>query len=150
MKQMVVDAVDNVDELIERYYRAQGEFLRGNPEPLKDLFSHTEDVTLANPYGPPVRGWEKVAEAVEHAASLRSDGEFVEWQIVAMYVTAELAYVLQIERAEAKIGAREDIAPIAVRATMIFRPEEDGEWKIVHRHADPITTPRPAESVIQE
>jgi ketosteroid isomerase-like protein len=150
MKQMVVVAVDNVDELIERYYRAQGEFLRGNPEPVKDLFSHREDVTLANPYGPPVRGWEKVAEAVEHAASLRSDGTFVEWQIVAKYVSAELAYVVQIERAEAKIGAREEITPIAVRSTMIFRPEEDGEWKIVHRHADPITTPQPAESVIQE
>jgi ketosteroid isomerase-like protein len=148
MKQKVVGAVDNVDELIEQYYRAQREFLRGNPEPVKDLFSHREDVTLANPYGPPVRGWEKVAEAVEHAASLRSDGTFVEWQIVAMYVTAELAYVVQIERAEAKIGAREDICPLAVRATMIFRPEEDGEWKIVHRHADPITTTQPAESVI--
>jgi ketosteroid isomerase-like protein len=150
MQRMVVVAVDNVDELIERYYRAQGEFLRGNPEPVKDLFSHRDDVTLANPYGPPVRGWEEVSKGIEHAASLRSDGEFVEWQIVAMYVSAELAYVVQIERAEAKIGAREDIAPIAVRATMIFRPEEDGEWKIVHRHADPITTPRPAESVIQE
>jgi ketosteroid isomerase-like protein len=150
MKQMVVVTVDKVDELIEQYFRAQREFLRGNPEPVKDLFSHTEDVTLANPYGPPVRGWEKVAEAVEHAASLRSDGTFVEWQIVAKYVSAELAYVVQIERAEAKIGAREEITPIAVRATMIFRPEEDGEWKIVHRHADPITTTQPAESVIQE
>jgi len=150
MKQMVVAAVNDVDELIERYFRAQREFLRGNPEPVKDLFSHTEDVTLANPYGPPVRGWEKVSKSIEHAASLRSDGEFVEWQIVAKYVTAELAYVVQIERAEAKIGAREEITPLAVRATMNFRPEEDGEWKIVHRHADPITTPQPAESVIQE
>jgi ketosteroid isomerase-like protein len=151
MKRMVVDAVeDDVDELIERYFRAQGEFLRGNPEPVKDLFSRREDVTLANPYGPPVRGWDEVSMSIEHAASLRSDGEFLEWQIVAMYATAELAYVVQIERAEAKIGAREDIAPIAVRATMIFRPEEDGEWKIVHRHSDPVTTPRPAESVIQE
>jgi ketosteroid isomerase-like protein len=149
MKLTVVAAADGVDELIERYFRAQGEFLRGNPEPVKELFSRREDVTLANPYGPPVRGWEKVAEAVEHAASLRSDGEFLEWQIVAKYVTTELAYVVQIERAEAKIGAREDVTPLAVRATMIFRPE-DGEWKIVHRHADPITTPQPAESVIQE
>ena len=32
---------------------------------------------------------------------------------------------------------------------MIFRPE-DGTWKVVHRHADPITTPQPAESVIRE
>jgi ketosteroid isomerase-like protein len=143
-------SVDDVDELIEQYYRAQGEFLKGNPEPVKDLFSRREDVTLANPYGPPVRGWDKVSKTIEHAASLRSDGTFLEWQIVAKYVSAELAYVVQIERAEAKIGAMEDIASLAVRATMIFRPEEDGEWKIVHRHADPITTPQPAESVIQE
>jgi ketosteroid isomerase-like protein len=141
-------AVDDVDELIEQYYRAQRQFLKGNPETVKDLFSHREDVTLANPYGPPVRGWEKVAKAVEHAASSRSDGTFLGWQIVAKCVTAELGYVVQIERAQAKIGAREDITPLAVRATMIFRPEE-GEWKIVHRHADPITTPQPAESVIQ-
>ena len=45
MKQIVVAALDDVDELIEQYFRAQGEFLRGNPEPVKDLFSHTEDVT---------------------------------------------------------------------------------------------------------
>jgi ketosteroid isomerase-like protein len=141
--------VDDVDKLIEQYYRAQREFLRGNPETVKDLFSQREDVTLANPYGPPVRGWDEVAKTIEHAASLRSDGEFVEWQIVAKHVTAELAYVVQIERAEAKIGAREDLTPLAVRATMIFRPE-DGEWKVAHRHADPITTPQPAESVIQE
>jgi ketosteroid isomerase-like protein len=56
---------------------------------------------------------------------------------------------VRVERARAKVGAREDIALIALRVTMIFRPEE-GTWKIVHRHADPITTPQPAESVIQE
>ena len=150
MQRMVVVAVDKVDDLIEQYYRAQRQFLRGNPEPVKNLFSHTEDVTLANPYGPPVRGFDEVSKTIEHAASLRSDGTVVGWQIGAKHVTPELAYVLQIERAKAKIGAREDIAPIAVRATMIFRPEEDGEWKVVHRHADPITTPQPAESVIQE
>jgi ketosteroid isomerase-like protein len=142
-------SVDDVDELIEQYYRAQGEFLKGNPEPVKDLFSRREDVTLANPYGPPVRGWDEVAKTIEHVASLRSDGTFVGWQIVAKHVTPELAYVVQIERAEAKIGAREDITPLAVRATMIFRPEE-GEWKVVHRHADPIITAQPPESVIQE
>ena len=150
MNRIIVAAVDEVDELIEQYYRAQREFLRGNPEPVKDLFSHREDVTLANPYGPPVRGWDEVAKTIEHAASLRSEGTFVEWQILAKYVTADLAYVVQIERAEAKIGAREDISPLAVRATMNFRPEEDGEWKIVHRHADPYNHPQPAESVIQE
>jgi hypothetical protein len=56
---------------------------------------------------------------------------------------------VEIERGEAKIGGMEDITPWALRVTMIFRPE-DGVWKIVHRHTDPITTPQPAEAVIQE
>jgi ketosteroid isomerase-like protein len=142
-------AVDDADRLNERYHLASGAFLKGDPEPVKELWSHKEDVSLANPYGPPVRGWEEVAKTTEHAASLRSDGEFLGYEVVSKYATSELAYVVQIERAKAKIGGQEEITPYAVRSTMIFRPEE-GEWKVVHRHADPITTPQPAESVIQE
>jgi|SRR5215211_8611470 len=141
--------VEDVDEFIAQFRLAQGEFLKGNPEPVKKLFSHTEEVSHASPYGPPVRGWERVAKAIDHSSSLRSDGELVGSEIVAKYVTPKLAYIVQIERVKAKVGAREDITPFALRTTMIFRPE-DGEWKVVHRHADPITTPQPAESVIQE
>ena len=142
-------AVDDVDQLIEQFHLASGEFLKGNPKPTQELFSHREDVTLANPFGPPVRGWEQVAKVSEHAASQVRDGEFVSAEIIEKNVTPELAYVVEIEQAKAKIGGSEDITPFALRVTMIFRPE-DGEWKIVHRHADPITTARPAESVIQE
>jgi ketosteroid isomerase-like protein len=144
-----VSAVDDLDEVIEQWHLASDEFLKGNPEPVKKLWSHQEDVTLANPYGPPARGWEQVAKTVENASSLCRDGEFVGSEIVAKYVTPELAYVVQLERPKAKLGGSEDITPFALRATMIFRPEE-GTWKIVHRHADPITTAQPAESVIQQ
>src|SRR5215210_9496374 len=128
-------AVDDVDQLIEQFHLAAGELVKGNPEPVKKLWSHREDVTLANPYGPPVRGWEQVAKTTEHAASQVTDGEFVGSETVAKYLTAELAYVVQIERAKAKIGGSEEITPFALRATMILRPEE-GTWKVVHRHAD--------------
>jgi ketosteroid isomerase-like protein len=142
-------AVDHVDRLIEQYQLALDEFMKGNPEPVQELFSHTEEASLANPYGPPVRGWDKVAKTTEHAASLRRDGRTTSFEIVAKYVTAELAYIVQIEHLESKIGESEDVTPYALRATMIFRPE-DGTWKVVHRHADPITTAQPAESVIQQ
>jgi ketosteroid isomerase-like protein len=140
-------AVDDVDELMEQIHLASGEFLKGNPEHTKKLFSHREDVTLANPLGPPAHGWDEVAATMEHASSLCRDGEFVGSEIVAKYVTPELAYV--VERAKAKVGGREEITPWALRATMIFRPE-DGTWKIVHRHTDPITTEQRAESLIQD
>jgi ketosteroid isomerase-like protein len=142
-------AVDDVDELIERYQLALDEFMKGNPKPVQELFSHREDASLANPYGPPVRGWDGIAKTTEHAASLRRDGRATGFEVVAKYVTAELAYVVQIEHLESKVGERNEISPYSLRATMIFRPE-DGTWKVVHRHADPITGPRPAGSVIQE
>ena len=143
-------AVDDVDKLIERFHlAAQGEVVRGNPEPVKKLCSHREDVTLNNPFPPPAHGWEQVAATIERAASQFRDGEFVSAEIIEKNVTPELAYVVEIERAEAKVGGGEDIAPFTLRATMIFRPE-DGEWKIVHRHADPITTAQAAESLIQQ
>jgi ketosteroid isomerase-like protein len=144
-----MSAADHVDELIEQFHLASDEFLKGNPEPVNELWSHREDVTLANPFGPPVRGWDEVAKVTEHAASQVRDGKLVSVEIVAKHVTAELAYVVEIERPKAKIGGSEDITPFALRVTMIFRPE-GSRWKIVHRHADPITTPQPAESVIQE
>jgi ketosteroid isomerase-like protein len=144
-----MSAVDDVDQLIERYHLALGEFVKGDPEPVKELFSRKADVTLANPLGPPVLGGDEVAKTLEHAAANIRDGEIISFEIVSKLVTPELAYVLEIERQEAKMGDREDITPFALRVTMIFRPEE-GEWKVVHRHADPITSAQPAESVIQE
>ena len=142
-------AVEDVDELIEQYQLALGEFMKGNPEPAKKLWSHREDVTLANPLGPPVRGWEQVARTQEHAASNLRDGEITGFETVAKYVTPDLAYIVWVERQKAKVGGREDVAPLDLRVTLIIRPE-DGTWKVVHRHADPITTAQPAESVIQQ
>ena len=142
-------AADDLNEVLEQYRLASAEFVKGNPEPYKMVFSHQEDVTFANPYGPPVRGWEQVAEVMEHAASRLRDGQFVGSEIVAKYLTAEFAYVVQLVREKAKIGGNDNISSIALRVTMIFRPE-DGAWNVVHLHADPITTAQPAESVIQE
>src|SRR5215208_6155900 len=131
-----MSAVDDVEELIERYRFATAEFVKGNPEPYKAIFSHREDVTLANPFFPPVRGWDRVAETLERTASRLRDGEFLGSEIVSLV------------RERAKVGGSEDITPIALRTTMILRPE-DGTWRIVHLHGNPITTARPAESVIQ-
>jgi ketosteroid isomerase-like protein len=142
-------AVDDLDEVVEQAHLALGEIVKGNPEPLKLVYSHQEDVTLANPFGPPVRGWQQAAATMERAASNYRDGEIVGFENVAKYVNPELAYIVEVERYKAKVGGGEELAPIALRVTSIFR-REDGVWKIVHRHADPITTAQPAESVIQE
>ena len=141
-----MSAEDALKEVIGQCQRAPDEFVKGNPEPMQMMFSHREDVSLANPFGPPVRGWDEVARTMERAASNLRDGGMIAFEDVAKYVTPGLANTVWPERQKAKLGGREDIT---LWLTIVYRPEGD-TWKVVHRHADPITTPRPAESVIQE
>lgn len=141
-------ALDDLGIVIEQSHLAWDEFVKGNPEPAKNLFSHREDVTLGNPFGPVVRGWKQVAETMERAASNYRDGKAINFETVTKCVTPDLAYIVEEERYKAKVGGSQDVVPVTLRVTSILRPE-DSTWKIVHRHADPITTARPAESVIQ-
>src|SRR5918994_4720866 len=137
-----------LDDFVDQYHRALDEFFRGDPEPAKRLYSHREDASLANPFGSVAVGWEQVAETMERAAWNYRDGGASGFETLARYATPDLAYLVEVERFEAKVGGEEKMASGALRVTSVLRLE-DGAWKIVHRHADPITAPRAAESVIQ-
>jgi ketosteroid isomerase-like protein len=138
---------DKLEDAIERSRLAVSEIIKGNPEPCEALFSHRDEVTLGNPFGPFARGWKQVAETAAGAASRYREGEIVGFEPIARHVTSDLACVVEVERFRAKVGGGDDFAEIGLRVTSIFRPE-DGTWKLVHRHADPITTPRPPESAV--
>ena len=133
---------------MEEYRRGGLEITRGNPEVYKSLWSRREDVTLANPFGPPVRGWEDVSARLDLAASNYRDGRDYEFENVSTVITSELAYTVEIESVRARMGESDELTAIAIRATTVFR-REDGTWKVTHRHGDPITSMRPAESVIE-
>ena len=136
------------DALIEPYHEALAAIINGDPSVYKEMFSRRDDVTLGNPFGPFGRGRAEVESRLELAASKYSGGELGEFETVSKHVTPELAYLVEVERCRAKVGDRDALTSVALRVTSIFRPE-DGAWKLVHRHADPITDFRSAESVIE-
>jgi ketosteroid isomerase-like protein len=135
-------------ETIEQYHRAVNAFVTGNLEPQKELFSRRDNVTLANPLGPPARGWDQVEDTLERAASLIREGEPVSYERISEDATDDMAYIVEIERTRLKAGDADELAPVSLRVTTIFRREDDA-WKIAHRHADPITTPRPIETALE-
>lgn len=110
------------DEFVERYHLALDEFFRGNPGPAKELYSHREDATLANPFGPVARGWAQIAETMRKAAANYRDGGANGFESVARYVTPELAYLVKVERFRAKVGGSDEFATGALRVTSILRP----------------------------
>jgi ketosteroid isomerase-like protein len=136
------------DSAVEGFRQALRLFVIGDHEAAMAHFSPRDDVTLANPLGPPRRGLAAVIEAGAQAAAQLRDGSIRDIEEVSRVRTPDLGYVVQIERAQARLGGSSDISPIALRVTMIFRREDDG-WKVVHRHADPITTPRPISTAVE-
>ncbi len=129
----------SLDELLDRYHRALDPFSRGDPGLVKELYSEADDVALANPFGPARRGREAVLAALDYASSRMSDGHLVGFDELARYTSDELATILEVEHWRARIGDRASVEPFDLRVTTTFR-HESGDWKIVHRHADPIST----------
>lgn len=136
-----------LDRAIEQAHVALREIVNGNSEGYTRLFSEQEDVSLGNPFGPFVQGRQKVVETVANAATRYRDGEVVGFDLIAKHVTDDLACVVEVERFRAKVGGSADLTTIGIRTTQLFRPEE-GAWKLVHRHSDPITTPQASQSII--
>lgn len=136
-----------LDEVVRLFHQTMNEFAQGNPEPAKAIFSHSEDVSLANPWGPPTVGWEQVSAALDSAAARFKDGRVTGADRLTNHITSDLAAFLDIEHWEAKVGGREEISPFDLRVTSIYRHEGD-TWALVHRHADPITKPRPHDATL--
>jgi ketosteroid isomerase-like protein len=134
---------------VDLHHQAGGAIMKGNPQGYADLYSRRDDVTLGNPFGPFARGYENVLETLQRAAANFGGGEVTGCERVSEHLSEDLACFVEVERYHAKVGKRDDFTPVSVRVTSVFR-REDGTWRLVHRHADPITAPRPAESLIQQ
>jgi ketosteroid isomerase-like protein len=147
--EVAMTASEGLHAAIERYHESADAFVKGNPEPMKQAFSRADDVTLANPWGPFGRGWQEVEAKLDHAATNYRDGRVTGIEIVARYESSDLACIAEIESFEAKVGGAENLTPIAIRVTSVFRLETGG-WKVVNRHADPIMSAQKPESLIQK
>jgi ketosteroid isomerase-like protein len=143
-----MDKAETFEQAINLSHRALDEIARGNPDLFFDLYSRSDAATVANPYGPPVRGFSQIQEAGRRAAANYRDGRALAFETIARHETTELAYLVEIERFETKVAGADDITPVALRVTSIFG-REDGSWRLLHRHADPITSARSGDSVVQ-
>jgi ketosteroid isomerase-like protein len=130
-----MSAADDFHQTVEQVEAASSHFITGDAEPMKALYSHTDDVTIFGAWGPHEQGWEQIGPRLDWAA--------------ARFRGGKIAYTVGIERGEMRVAGRDELSPMDLRVTLIYR-WENGTWKLIHRHADPITTVQAPESVIQQ
>jgi ketosteroid isomerase-like protein len=121
--------------------------LNGDPSGYIALFADREDITLGNPFGPFGKGRAAVRANLGNAATKYRDGSVVSIDRIATYGDGKILVLVEVEHLRAKLGASPDFAKFSARVTTVF--ERTGKrWWLVHRHADPITSARPAESML--
>ena len=130
-----------LNDAITQNHAALDAMVKGDSSGYVALLSDGEDVTWGNPFGPFAQGRESVEATLASASARMRAGTATGFDLVATYVAENLAVVVEVEHAETKAGGADALSPAALRVTSVFRLESDA-WKLVHRHADPITTPR--------
>jgi ketosteroid isomerase-like protein len=129
---------------VRRLEHAVDEFLNGNNRPWLELASRSGDATIMGAWGAYELGWSQVGARYEWAAAqFRPSGAKATVQYLASGASGDFAYTVAIERSEPMIAGHEQRRRSELRVTHVFR-REGGQWRFVHRHADPLvakTTP---------
>lgn len=126
-------------QFLELADEAQREFQQGRPEPYKALWSHQHDVTLGGGFGGSFElGWDKVAQRLNWASSQFTNGRN-EITRISSAASGDLAYLVQMEHLSFMLPNARAAVELTYRVTMVFR-KENGQWRIIHRHADSQTT----------
>ena len=141
-------AASTFEEAIEQHHRALHAFIARNTDPFKAIFTRRADATLANPFGGIAQGWLEIPDRLDAAAANYTEGEIVGIETISSDATSDLGYTVEIERIRAKVGDRGTFDLVALRTTSVLR-REGSEWKLVHRHADPLVELQHADSIIK-
>ena len=137
-------APQTFDAAVEAARQNLGSMAKGDAGPSTALWSQRDDVVLANPLGPPIVGFPLVAAETARVASMFVGGEPPEFDEVTRWASDDLGYVVAIEHAQVQRAGSDELVPMDLRVTTIFRREDDG-WRLCVRHADRVTAPgRPA------
>ena len=132
-KPIPIDDEQAVREAADQFYSALNALFKGEVDPMKEVWSHKDDVTYMGPAGGFQIGWDQILPEWEASAALKLGGE-IKPVDVHIQVGQSIAIVQNYEAGE-NIG--EDGAPInvSIRATNIFR-KENGKWKMISHHTD--------------
>ena len=114
---------------------ASNAYINGDATPLLEMATKRDPASFFPPGGARIIGAAEVAKSHKAGAkgfAPRSSGHF---EILASGVSGRLAYWTGIQHADARMKGKDTLVPMQLRMTEMFR-FEDGDWMLVHRHAD--------------
>jgi ketosteroid isomerase-like protein len=124
-----------LESLIDKMQQANQDLGHGNAEPIKELWSHGEEVTIfCGSSGVEVKGWNSVNERLDWLTDQISKGSSYTYEKISLQASENFASLQQTEHYKSPEGLAMDLG-----VTILFKKETSG-WKIVHRHAENLSS----------
>jgi ketosteroid isomerase-like protein len=131
-------------QALDRLHAAMARVAMGDTTEIKALHSKGDDVTSFYGWGGYEKGWDAVSGRWDWAGTQFLGGT-VAHETVSTVITDDLAYAVQLETFNARRPGKAEPVQWTNRVTHIFR-RENGEWRLVHRHANRLEGGPPLES----
>ncbi len=122
-----------VREAATEFYSALNVLFTGNLAPMKEIWSHADDITYMGPDGGFQVGWLQVLANWKKQAAMKLGGR-VEPDQMKITAGQEIAVVQNYEKG-VNTSAGGSNEQVSIRATSIFRKEQ-GKWKMIGHHTD--------------
>ncbi len=122
-----------VKQVVAVFYKALNAMFTGDLDPMKEIWSHADDVTYMGPDGSFQVGWDQVLANWQWQADKKLGGKVKPGE---MTITAgqDIAIVNHYVTGE-NTPADGKSEKVSLRATLLFR-KEDGKWKMLGLHSD--------------
>jgi ketosteroid isomerase-like protein len=130
------DLDDFLATTLARQLKAEEALHNGDPAPRLAMWSTRDPVTVLGAVRT-ANGRDEVSQLFRWLGSHFSDCTSYRFELLAAGVSGDLAYTAGYEHTSASWDGA-PMEPYVLRVTHAYR-REDGEWKIVHRHADSVT-----------
>ena len=123
----------DLEQALDRVADALRAMGAGDPAPYAALWLDDPDVTLYGAWGPIERGHDAVTSTFTWVGSRFSGGALVpRHEVVA--ASGDLAYTVGVEQGQVRVDGGAPFL-MTLRVTHVLR-RVNGEWWLVHRHAD--------------
>lgn len=130
---------NDFDQFMKQREQASIAFVKGDFEPLRKISTEGPSATIFGPKGDCVQGADQVNSANAKGARLFRPGSKNSFEVMHYGADENIAYWTGIQRSVLQMQGQEKGVPMDLRVTEIFRREK-GDWKLIHRHADKLTS----------
>jgi NAD(P)H-dependent FMN reductase len=115
-------------------------YVNGDATALDSIVATSGEASFFPPMGGSEQGAESVKQRYDRDVSAFQAGGETQLEVLHSAASGDVGYWTGFQSAKVRMGGSDEPRSMKLRVTELFR-RVNGEWKMIHRHADPMTEP---------